>query len=147
MVSEAGGVGTSTSQGSANVWTTNMAPGSWGSWDWGGVLRNRPTLVLDGLGGLVRLTRPLSSVAFFGADGSEGAQGLQRPGGSTARDNTGGLAGESTAAELKDELPVGQLVMFVGALDSVGQLAQVHLRLTAGPALRRTWHSITLPRP
>ena len=89
-----------------------------------------------------------SSVAFFGADGSEGTQGLQRPGGSDSpRDNTGGLAGESTAAELKDELPVGQLVTFVGALDSVGQLAQVHLRLPAGPALRRTWNSITLPRP
>jgi hypothetical protein len=72
---------------------------------------------------------------------------LRRPGRSDyLLGGTAGLAGQGAAAELEDELPVGQLVTLVGALNSVRQLARAHLGVPTGPALWRTWHPITLPR-
>ena len=75
------------------------------------------------------------------------SRGLRGPGSSeNLVDGSAGLAGQGSAAELENELPVGQLVTLIGVLDSVRQLARVHLCVPTGPALWRTWHPITLPR-
>jgi len=55
---------------------------------------------------------------------------------------TVGLAGQRAAAELEDELTVGQLVTLVGAIDSVRQHGKAHLCVPIAPSFWRTWHSM-----